>query len=169
MEPGRPAHLAPTGGKGGGQRWRPAALRGLTVLVVEDEPFIALELEQILNSADCRVQGPVATVKDALDLLEEQTPGAALLDVQLLNGMSTPVAERLRALGIPFVLVSAYTGPELEKPILADAPRVDKPVRQSRLLAALANAVSLHPLGDPTDIQLRLTVLEFASGKITAQ
>ena len=126
---------------------RPDALRGLTVLVVEDETIIALELEQILNSAGCRVLGPVATVADALELIEGAEPGAALLDVQLLNGMSTTVAERLQALGIPFVLVSAYTGPELEKPILANAPRVDKPVRQSRLLAALANAVSLHPLG----------------------
>ena len=76
-----------------------ATLRGLTILVVEDEPFIAFELERILAMADCRVQGPVATVKDALDLLADQTPGAALLDVQLLNGMITPVAERLRAIG----------------------------------------------------------------------
>lgn len=147
MEPGPPADLVhPTGGKVV-TGLRPDALRGLTVLVVEDETIIALELEQILNSAGCRVLGPVATVADALELLEDAELGAALLDVQLLNGMSTTVAERLRALGIPFVLVSAYTGPELEKPILANAPRVDKPVRQSRLLAALANAVSLHPLG----------------------
>jgi CheY-like chemotaxis protein len=128
---------------------RPDALRGLTVLVVEDEMIIALELEQILNSAGCRVLGPVATVADALELIEGAEPGAALLDVQLLNGMSTTVAERLQALGIPFVLVSAYTGPELEKPILAHAPRVDKPVRQAHLLAALAKAVGLHALGRP--------------------
>jgi len=53
-----------------------ATLRGLTILVVEDEPFIAFELERILDMADCRVQGPVATVKNALDLLADQTPGA---------------------------------------------------------------------------------------------
>ena len=118
-----------------------ATLRGLTILVVEDEPFIAFELERILAMADCRVQGPVATVKDALDLLADQAPGAALLDVQLLNGMITPVAERLRAIGVPFVLVSGYRGPELQKPALADAPRVDKPVNPPRLLHALTEAV----------------------------
>ena len=117
------------------------ALHGLTVLVVEDEIFIALELERILDTAGCHVLGPVASVADALELLENGKPGAALLDVQLLNGMITPVAERLLALEIPFVLVSAYTGPELDKPVLAKAPRVDKPVSQPWLLGALTKAV----------------------------
>jgi CheY-like chemotaxis protein len=116
-------------------------LRGLAVLVVEDETFIALELEQILSAAGCHVLGPVATVAEALVLIEDDRPRAALLDVQLLNGMITPVAERLQALEIPFVLVSAYSGPELHKPVLAAAPRVDKPISPPRLLAALANAV----------------------------
>jgi two-component system, response regulator PdtaR len=123
-------------------------LHGLNVLVVEDETFIALEIEQILVSAGCCVLGPIATVRDALALLEDARPRAALLDVQLLNGMITPVAERLQALGISFVLVSAYTGPELHTPVLANAPRVDKPVSPPRLLAALANAVqALGPVG----------------------
>lgn len=69
-----------------------------------------------------------------------ESRGAALLDVQLLNGMITPVAERLLALEIPFVLVSAYTGPELDKPVLVKAPRVDKPVSQPWLLGALTKA-----------------------------
>ena len=125
-----------------------AAIGGLPVLVVEDETFVALELEQILSTAGCQILGPVATVADALELLEDDKPRAALLDVQLLNGMITPVAERLQALGIPFVLVSAYTGPELEKPVLAQAPRVDKPVSPHRLLAALTDAVQARgPVG----------------------
>lgn len=115
----------------------PEALLGLTVLVVEDEIFIALEIEQILSTAGYRVLGPVATVVDALALLENARPGAALLDLQLLDGISTTVAERLQALGIPFVLVSAYTGPELEKPILANAPLLAKPISPPCLLGAL--------------------------------
>lgn len=51
------------------------ALHGLTVLVVEDEIFIALELERILDTAGCHVLGPVATVADALALLENGKPG----------------------------------------------------------------------------------------------
>ena len=118
-----------------------AALRGARVLVVEDEALVALEFESMLGAAGCQVLGPVATVAEALDLIEEKQPEVVLLDVQLLNGMITPVAERLRTLGVPFILVSAYTGPELEKPILANAPHVDKPVSRSRLLAALEQAM----------------------------
>ena len=55
--------------------------------------------------------------------------------------MITPVAEKLRAIGVPFVLVSGYIGPELQKPALADAPRVEKPVNPPRLLLALTDAV----------------------------
>ncbi|MFZ1430545.1 MAG: hypothetical protein WAS21_27710 [Geminicoccaceae bacterium] len=118
-------------------------LEGLTVLVVEDEVLVAWHLEQILLEAGCTVLGPMATVEDALKLLCEITPAAALLDVQLLNGMITPVAEWLRASGIPFVLVSAYTGPELQKPALVKAPSVAKPVSQPHLLDALVKAVQV--------------------------
>ena len=117
------------------------SLFGLTVLVVEDETLVALDFERILVTAGCRVLGPVATVAGALELLNCMKPGAALLDVQLLNGMVTPLAERLHALEIPFVLVSAYRGPELQKSVLATAPRVDKPANQPRLLDALTKAV----------------------------
>jgi CheY-like chemotaxis protein len=118
-------------------------LEGLTVLVVEDEALAAWHLEQILLGAGCSVLGPVATVEDALKLLGESTPAAALLDVQLLNGMITPVAERLQASGIPFVLVSGYAGPELQKPALAKAPSIAKPVSQPHLLDALVKAVQV--------------------------
>jgi CheY-like chemotaxis protein len=128
------------------------ALRGLTVRVVEDETFTALELEQVLETVGCRVLGPVATVADALELIEGDKPRAALLDVQLLNGMITPVAERLLALAIPFVLVSAYTGPELHKPVLAAAPHVDEPIHPRSLLAALTNAVSGLGATDPLSV-----------------
>lgn len=121
--------------------------KGLRVLVVEDESLAALELEQTLEEAGCIVLGPVATVEAALTLLTDNVLGAALLDVQLLNGMITPVAERLRSLAVPFVLISGYTGPELQKPALANAPNVGKPVMKFRLLDALANAVKAAAAG----------------------
>jgi two-component system, response regulator PdtaR len=118
-----------------------AALRGLTVLIVEDETLAALELEQIVDSVGCQVLGPAATVDKALLLLRDNTPDVALLDVQLLDGLITPVAEILQTLGVPFVLVSGYTGAELQEPVLAGAPYISKPIHAQRLLAALAAAV----------------------------
>jgi two-component system, response regulator PdtaR len=88
------------------------------------------------------VLGPAATVAEALRLLEGgEVPDVALLDVNLRGEMVTPVAGRLRALGVPFVLASAYDRPELAAAGLAGAPNVGKPASDGRLLAALARAV----------------------------
>lgn len=111
------------------------------VLVVEDEFLIAMDLERLLGRNGWRVLGPAATVEEALRLLEGETPDVALLDGNLRGEMVTPVAERLRARGIPFVVASAYDGAQLDAMGLAGAPRMGKPTDARRLLAALAQAV----------------------------
>jgi CheY-like chemotaxis protein len=115
--------------------------RGPLVLVVEDEFLLAMELGLLLEGHGYRVLGPAATVAEALRLLDGATPDAALLDVNLRGEMVTPVAEALRASGVPFVLASAYDRPELAAAGLAGAPNVGKPASDGRLLAALARAV----------------------------
>ncbi|MBP0579414.1 response regulator [Labrys sp. LIt4] len=110
-----------------------------TILIVEDEFLIALDLELLLQRHGWRVMGPVATVRDALRLLEEELPLVALLDVNLGRELVTPVAETLKARGIPFILASAYERPEkIGGDVLAGVPNVGKPTREHRLLAVLA-------------------------------
>ena len=79
-----------------------------TVLIVEDEFLIAIDLQQMLEDGGWRVLGPVATVKEALRLLEKELPSVALLDVNLGYEFVTPVAEILRARDVPFAVASAY-------------------------------------------------------------
>ncbi len=112
------------------------------MLVVEDEFLIALDLEQLLRRHGWRVLGPAATVDQTLRLLQGETPDVALLDVNLRGELVTPVAEELRARGMPFVLASAYDGHELAVVTLAKAPNVGKPTDERRLLAALLQAVT---------------------------
>ena len=114
---------------------------GPLVLVVEDEFLLALELELLLERHGYRVLGPASTVAEALRLLEGERPDAALLDVNLRGEMVTPMAEALRARGVPFVLASAYDGARLTAEVLAGAPNVGKPANVRRLLAALAQAL----------------------------
>jgi DNA-binding response OmpR family regulator len=71
-----------------------------------------------------------------------ETPDVALLDVNLGGEPVTPVAEELRARGVPFVLASAYDGHELGVVALAKAPSVGKPTDERQLLAALLQAVA---------------------------
>jgi two-component system, response regulator PdtaR len=80
-------------------------------------------------------------VDEALRLLETATPDVALVDVNLRGELVTPVAEALRARGVPFVLASAYGRPNLGATVLADAPNVGKPTAEGRLLATLGKAV----------------------------
>ena len=115
-----------------------------TVLVVEDEFLIALDLRLMLERGGWRVLGPVATVRGALRLLEDELPAVALLDVNLGEDLVTPVAETLKARDVPFALASAYDKPEsYGGAILAEAPNVGKPTNERHLLATLAQLTAL--------------------------
>ena len=112
------------------------------MLVVEDEPLIALDLEHRLARRGWRVLGPAATVAQALHLLDDaELPAVALLDVNLRGEPVTPVAEVLRSRCIPFVLASARDRAGQVAPALAGVPNLGKPTDEGRLLAALAQAI----------------------------
>lgn len=113
-----------------------------TVLVVEDEFLIAIDLKLLLESRGWEVLGPAATVSDALLLLGDELPEVAILDESLKDGVVTLVAEELRARNVPFVVASAYSSPELiGGDVLTGAPNVGKPTEERRLLAALERLV----------------------------
>jgi two-component system, response regulator PdtaR len=123
-------------------------LSGRRILVVEDDRLIALDLQDILEGFGCTVVGPVASAKAALELLREDVPDAAILDVHLNGGTSQPVAEALRTQGRPFVVVTAYQRSYLTG-ALRDAPLLTKPVDERKLRGELSalirgNSISLH-------------------------
>ncbi|EPE98637.1 response regulator [Rhizobium grahamii] len=110
----------------------------IKILVVEDEFFIADDLQQILTSAGFLVLGPAATNEHTLDLIEEDRPDVAVLDVNLHGTIVTPVALELQRLEIPFVLASAHTADDLRyNPVLSDAINLGKPTEPSFLLEAV--------------------------------
>lgn len=120
----------------------PAPGRGFSVLVVEDEFLIAMDLETILEQNGHTIVGPACSVDAALRLLERERPDVAVLDVNLRGQPVLPVAERLRNLRIPFVLASAYTAADFdEREALANAENVGKPINKRRLVEALDRAV----------------------------
>jgi CheY-like chemotaxis protein len=99
------------------------------VLIVEDELLIAMLVEQMVEDLGYTAVGPAATITEALALIDRETLDCAVLDMNLGNGISSaPVAEALRAKGVPFLFASGYgsTGaidnlnaaPVLNKPFL---------------------------------------------------
>ena len=83
-------------------------LKGLRVLVVEDEAIIGLYVVELLRDAGCEVVGPIATLEAALELARQAPLDVAVLDVNLDGAEIFPVAAELRTRGIPFALATGY-------------------------------------------------------------
>ncbi|CAH0343051.1 response regulator [Rhizobium sp. CECT 9324] len=105
------------------------------ILVVEDEVWLAIELEDALREGGFDVIGPAASVRQALTLLNDQRPDAAVLDVTLGGEKVTPVALLLKSIGIPFILASASDPAELARhDCLAHATNLGKPTDLMKLV-----------------------------------
>jgi hypothetical protein len=90
-------------------------LLGSLILVVEDDPLIALDLKATLEHAGAVVLGPAGRVRDAMLLAENSLPAAAVLDVRLEVGTSFPLAKWLAERDIPFLFQTS--DPALMPPI----------------------------------------------------
>jgi CheY-like chemotaxis protein len=112
------------------------------ILIVEDEPFIALELKASIEDAGGKVVGPVGSVQAALELLDTAIVAAAILDVQLTDGNVTPVAAALVALGIPMVFQSGVNLPPGLQRQCPDAVHYKKPVSARLLIKKIVELIN---------------------------
>lgn len=80
-----------------------------TLLIVEDNALIALDAEFAAIDLGCQVAGKAAKISDALEILATKSIDAAIIDYELLDGTSEPVANALTRRNIPFVVVSAMS------------------------------------------------------------
>ena len=90
-----------------------------SILIVEDEPLIAMALADAVKGLDGLVIGPIATVSEALDFLDCHEIAGAILDARLLDAEITPVALRLARAGIPVVV---HSGTGLPAEVAAEWP-----------------------------------------------
>ena len=112
-----------------------------SVLIVEDESLIAMMLEDFLDSLGHSLAGTCDTVPEALDRVEQGGFDVAILDVNLNGQRVWPVADRLAAKGIPYILA---TGGHIEPPPPehAAAPVLSKPFTLDAIEPALNAAFS---------------------------
>ena len=83
-------------------------LSGRCILIVEDEPLIALEIAVALQSARASVC-TAATLEDALWLAETRALALAIIDIALGNDTSVVLCNRLSERGVPFVIYTGYS------------------------------------------------------------
>ncbi|ETX16593.1 response regulator [Roseivivax halodurans JCM 10272] len=103
------------------------------VLICEDEPIVALDLQFLVEGYGFDVLGPHSTVARALSALERERPDAAILDVRLGDGEVFPVAERLQEMGVPLIFHSGHTYDDEIRARFPGAACCQKPIVTSRL------------------------------------
>jgi CheY-like chemotaxis protein len=113
-------------------------LAGLRILVLEDEPIIAMALEELLEDDGARPT-VVATLAQAFEALEDAGFDAAVLDINVHGEKSYTVGQRLLELGTPFAFASGY-GDTLNPPEFAHVPTVTKPYNSAEIASALERA-----------------------------
>jgi DNA-binding response OmpR family regulator len=118
------------------------ALRGRSILIVEDEWLIGMDIRAALEAAGARVTA-TTTIRHALLLVEHDGLAGAIMDHALADGDSTTLCFRLKARGIPYVSYSGYDPVVGAAP---DAPWVGKPASMYVLLSTLAALLEGQPL-----------------------
>lgn len=111
----------------------PHALEGRSILIVEDEPLIALDIESSLAA-----KGALITTTSAFDhaliLVEHDGLSGAILDHAIGDDKSTPLYDRLNERGIPFIIYSAHSLPAEDR---KGGVLLAKPATPEQLVAAV--------------------------------
>jgi DNA-binding response OmpR family regulator len=119
-----------------------AILKGRVILIVEDEPLIAMEIVRAFERAGARVL-KASTLRQALIVVEDGDLSAAVLDHGLTDGDSSKLCERLKELNIPFVLHSGYSAVE---GVCGDAVFVAKPENPEVLVTTVEGLLRNRPI-----------------------
>jgi DNA-binding response OmpR family regulator len=111
-------------------------LNGKTILLVEDEFLLAIQLEELLQSRGGTVRGPFRNLAEAMQAAQREDLDFAILDVNLNGMMVYPLADDLLARGIPFLFLSGYSLSNLPERFRA-VTRLNKPCDPQLLITTL--------------------------------
>ena len=106
------------------------------ILIVEDEPLLALTIQELLVNAGFAIAGVAGRLEKALGLIESVACDAAIVDANLACVSASPVAMALDARAVPFIVLSGYSREQLQGAFPA-ANFLRKPCRPAQLLQAL--------------------------------
>ena len=117
----------------------------VSVLVVEDEALIAMDLQMLLEDAGYRVLGPANSTESALKILEKETPDAALLDINLGRSDVFTVANVLTMGKTRVIFLSGHSVQKLPQ-AYRHLPLMTKPYLPHVLLQTLRRVLAESPV-----------------------
>jgi DNA-binding NtrC family response regulator len=112
-----------------------------TVLVVEDEFIIALDLSETVRDLGYRVEGPFADKENAFIAIDQEMPDCAILDVQTADGEVYPLADALADAGVPIIFHSGHVAPTDIAERYPHAQACAKPCPPDRLISMIGCAI----------------------------
>jgi len=115
-------------------------LKGLRLLVVEDETLVAMLVEDFLTDLGCVVVDVAGTLEQGLAAASSGAIDGAILDVNLGGAKVFPIADVLAERGVRFVFATGY-GPGGVEPRYADRAIIAKPFRREALERVLTDAL----------------------------
>lgn len=118
-----------------------ATVKDRTILVLEDEFIIAMELEDVLGMEHGAHVHIASTPQAALDILERYPVDVAILDVNIAGESSFPVARVLSERGIPFLFATGYEAASSAMEAFSAVPVLAKPYTMSSVVAALRGMI----------------------------
>ena len=130
------------------------SLQGKRVLIVEDEPLVAMDMQSMLSAAGCVVVGPAGTLEEAKRLLGAEDCDAALVDVNLKGKSIDPLLVELRQREIPFAFVTGYGAKVLSK-TFEETVTISKPFSADQLLAVTEVVLYLRGAGSVVPFKKR--------------
>ncbi len=113
------------------------SVKGRRILVVEDQAFIAMELQDFLEKNGAIVAGPAGRLRQAMSRVEKDDLDAALLDVDLNGEQCWPIADALAKRAIPFAFTTGFEASIAMPERFKGVPILSKPYREADLLSAL--------------------------------
>jgi len=120
------------------------SLAGRTILIVEDNFVVATALKYLIDGYGGSVSAMAPNLERAYEALAATPVDIAVLDINLNGTSVVPLADHLRAQGVPFVFLTGYGDEELLPPHLRGQPRFDKPVEAERLVRALLDLTAMN-------------------------
>ncbi|MFI4975689.1 MAG: response regulator [Caulobacterales bacterium] len=117
------------------------------VLIIEDEPVIAADIEALVTEMGHRVTDIAATRAEAVDAVAREAPGLVLADIQLADGSSgvDAVKDILRRLDVPVIFITAFP----ERLLTGERPEptflITKPFQPETVKTAIGQALFFHP------------------------
>jgi len=112
-----------------------------SIMIVEDDPFIAMDLEDTFEAEGYIILGPFADVESGLEFLKNDVPDFAMLDYNLGRETSIPLARTLQKQGIPYVFLSGQAEQVVMSHDILARPVIAKPFVPEQLIELVENSI----------------------------